>query len=111
MKEQNRDSKQRIAFVQLFAEAAASAVLDKIHVVPTGKWSGPIYSKMEITPAHYRSFEHALLAACANFGLLKAIKGAILDCKPSESGECRLTPMLDWSGTLGRRLPNEYADR
>jgi hypothetical protein len=43
--------------------------------------------------------------------LLKAIKGAILVGKPLESGECRLTPMLGWSGALGRRSPNEYADR
>ena len=56
-------------------------------------------SVMQRFGALYRGFEHALLAACTNFGLLKAIKGAILDGKPSESGECRLTPMLGWSGT------------
>ena len=48
--------KKRIAFVQLFAEAAASAVPDKIHVVPTGKWAHPVYGEMEITPADITEF-------------------------------------------------------
>ena len=56
MKEQERDSKQQIAFVQLFAEAAASAMPDEIQVVPTGKWSHPVYGEMEITPAHIAEF-------------------------------------------------------
>ena len=56
MKEQERDSKQRIAFVQLFAEAAASAMPDEIQVVPTGKWSHPVYGEIEITPAHIAEF-------------------------------------------------------
>lgn len=51
-----RDSKKRIAFVQLFAEAAASAVPDEIHVVPTGKWDHPVYGEMEITPADISEF-------------------------------------------------------
>jgi hypothetical protein len=56
MKEPERDNKQRIAFVQLSAEAAASAVPDEIQVVPTGKWSHPAYGEMEITTAHIAGF-------------------------------------------------------
>ena len=52
-----RDSQQRIAFVQLFAEVSASEdVPDEIHVVPTGKWQHPIYGEMEITSAHVAEF-------------------------------------------------------
>jgi hypothetical protein len=52
-----RDSKNRIAFVQLFAEASSStAVPDEIHVVPTGKWDHPVYGEMEITPADISEF-------------------------------------------------------
>jgi hypothetical protein len=52
-----RDSQKRIAFVQLFAEASASKDLpDEIHVLPTGKWSHPIYGEMEITSAHVSEF-------------------------------------------------------
>src|SRR3954447_21126696 len=56
MKQAERDSKQRIAFVQLFAEAAASAVPDEIHIVPTGKWSHPVYGEMEITATDIAEF-------------------------------------------------------
>jgi phage I-like protein len=52
-----RDSKKRIAFVQLFAEAAASAAVpEEIHVVPTGTWNHPMYGEMEITPADIAEF-------------------------------------------------------
>lgn len=52
-----RDSKQRIAFVQLFSEVSASEnVPDEIHVVPTGKWDHPVYGEMEITSAHVHEF-------------------------------------------------------
>jgi hypothetical protein len=56
MKQAERDSKKRIAFVQLFAEADASVVPDEIHVVPTGTWSHPVYGEMEITPADIAEF-------------------------------------------------------
>jgi hypothetical protein len=52
-----RDSKQRIVFVQLFSEAsAAEAVPSEIPVVPTGKWDHPVYGEMEITPADIAEF-------------------------------------------------------
>jgi phage I-like protein len=53
---QERDSQKRIAFVQLFAEAASSAVPDEIEVVPTGKWSHPVYGEMEITASDLDEF-------------------------------------------------------
>ena len=52
-----RDSKQRIVFVQLFSEVSASeAVPSEIHVVPTGKWDHPVYGEMEITSADIAEF-------------------------------------------------------
>jgi len=52
-----RDSKKRIAFVQLFAEASSSVdVPVEIHVVPTGKWQHPVYGEMEITSANVSEF-------------------------------------------------------
>src|SRR4051794_19950863 len=52
-----RDSKKRIAFVQLFAEASSStAVPEEIHVVPTGKWDHPVYGEMEIKPTDIAEF-------------------------------------------------------
>src|SRR4051794_12288395 len=56
MKHIERDSHKQIAFVQLFAEAATSAVPDEMQVVPTGKWSHPVYGEMEITPTHIAEF-------------------------------------------------------
>ena len=52
-----RDSKKRIALVQLFAERSApAAVPDQIQVVPTGKWDHPVYGEMEITSADVSQF-------------------------------------------------------
>ena len=52
-----RDSQKRIAFVQLFAEAASSVdVPEEIHVVPTGTWSHPVYGEMEVTSADIAEF-------------------------------------------------------
>lgn len=53
-----RDSQKRVAFpIQLFGEAPSFAELpDEIHVVPTGKWSHPVYGEMEITSAHVAEF-------------------------------------------------------
>ncbi|MEK7994722.1 MAG: phage protease [Planctomycetota bacterium] len=51
-----RDSKKRIAFVQLFAEASSAAVPEEIHIVPTGKWDHPVYGEMEITAADITEF-------------------------------------------------------
>jgi hypothetical protein len=56
MREPERNRKQRIAFVQLLAEAAASAVPDGVHVVRTGKWWHPVYGEIEITPAQIAEF-------------------------------------------------------
>lgn len=57
MKQGERDSKKRVAFVQLFAEASASVdVPDEIHVVPTGAWEHPVYGEMEITSADIAEF-------------------------------------------------------
>jgi hypothetical protein len=52
-----RDSKKRIAFVQLFSDVSSSdAVPDEIQVVPTGTWDHPVYGEMEITPADLDEF-------------------------------------------------------
>src|SRR5215212_105034 len=58
MKQQERDSKKRIAFpIQLFAEGSADVQIpDVIQVVPVGKWEHPVYGEMEITPAHIAEF-------------------------------------------------------
>lgn len=58
MKQQEGDSKKRIAFpIQLFAEGSADVqVPDEIHVLPTGKWDHPVYGEMEITSAHIAEF-------------------------------------------------------
>jgi phage I-like protein len=51
---QQRDSKQRIALVQRFAEGPAAP--EEIQVVPTGKWDHPAYGEMEITSADIARF-------------------------------------------------------
>lgn len=51
---QQRDSKQRIAWVQRFAEGSAAPV--EIQVVPTGKWDHPVYEDMEISSADVAQF-------------------------------------------------------
>jgi hypothetical protein len=58
MKQQERDSKKRIAFpIQLFAEGSADVQIpDVIQVVPVGKWDHPGYGEMEITSAHIAEF-------------------------------------------------------
>src|SRR5215217_1668458 len=58
MKQQERDSKKRIAFpIQLFAEGSADVQIpDVIQVVPVGKWDHPAYGEMEITSAHIAEF-------------------------------------------------------
>lgn len=53
-----RDSKKRIALVQLFAERSASAELpSEIHVIPTGEWAHPVYGPMVITAADITQFK------------------------------------------------------
>jgi len=49
MKQQEGDSKKRIAFpIQLFAEGSADVQIpDVIQVVPVGKWDHPAYGEME----------------------------------------------------------------
>jgi phage I-like protein len=58
MKQQEGDSKKRIAFpIQLFAEGSADVQIpDVIQVVPVGKWDHPAYGEMEITSAHIAEF-------------------------------------------------------
>ncbi|MGY3406110.1 phage I-like protein [Bradyrhizobium sp. GM5.1] len=58
MSKDQRDSKKRIALVQLFAERSGSADLpSEIHVIPTGEWAHPIYGPMIITAADIAEFK------------------------------------------------------
>lgn len=54
-----RDRKKPIAFpIQLYGEGSAFAELPtEIHVVPTGRWSHPVYGEMEITSEHITEFK------------------------------------------------------
>jgi hypothetical protein len=60
MSKQQRDSKKRVALVQLFAERSSSAELpSEIHVIPTGDWAHPIYG-LAITAADISQFKQNL---------------------------------------------------
>ena len=57
MKQEQRDTEKQIAFVHLFDEASSSvAIPEEVHIVPTGKWSHPVYGEMEITSQHIAEF-------------------------------------------------------
>src|SRR4051794_3432560 len=57
MSKKERDSKKRLALVQLFSDVSSSVdVPDEIHVVPTGAWGHPLYGAMEITSADIAEF-------------------------------------------------------
>lgn len=57
MKQEEHDSKKRIAFPILIPEGRAFAEkAGDLHVVPTGKWQHPVYGEMEITPSDIAEF-------------------------------------------------------
>ncbi len=51
-----RDSKKRVALVQLFAERSSSAPPERIHVVPIGEWDHPVYGLMKIDADDVQEF-------------------------------------------------------
>src|SRR5207244_559163 len=60
----HRDSNQRIALVQRFAEGHAAP--EEIQVAPTGKWDHPVYGEMEITSADIAKFVENFKAKVRN---------------------------------------------